>query len=161
MPKGQVFHEIIIAASFYGKAYQGTSIFLYPAGSRFSAAVKKGHRVGIKIFFSCARWLDKIYYSNFIGVAPKAPAGTPTEVGTGGCGTEGGCGEPKSMAADGGGWEPKSAANGCAAAVTKFAAAAAAAACAEMAAAEVGSNLSLTMASSCFLRARRSFALRF
>ena len=90
MPKGQVFHEIIIAASFLWQGISGHINFSLSRGIPFFAAVKKGHREGIKIIFSCARWLDKIYYSNFIGVAPKAPAGTPTEVGTGGCGTEGG-----------------------------------------------------------------------
>ena len=77
------------------------------------------------------------FYSNFMGVVPKWCDG-------------GGGGEPKSSW-DGGGWNESL--NG------KLAAAAAAAHAA--AAAEVGSNLSFTILSSCFFKARRSFARRF
>ena len=82
-------------------------------------------------------WQVRIFYSNFMGVVPKWCDG-------------GGGGEPKSSW-DGGGWNESL--NG------KLAAAAAAAHAA--AAAEVGSNLSFTILSSCFFKARRSLARRF
>ena len=87
------------------------------------------------------------FYSNFMGVVPwwwwwwKV----------GGCG---GGGEPNSRE-DGGGWN-ESLWNG-----TKLAAAAACAAAAAIVAEVVGSNLSFTMASSVFFKARRSLARRF